>query len=74
MTTANEDAPQQAMALQQIIEKACNDRAFRERALSNPHDVLNEHGIMLPEGHQVEFVECTPEKTYISLPAMLEQG
>jgi len=74
MSTANEDMPQQALALQHIIEKACNDRDFRTRALSNPKDVLAEHGIMLPDGHEVEFVECTPQKTFISLPAMLDAG
>lgn len=74
MTTANEDVPEQALALQQIIAKACTDKEFRERALKNPHDVLTEHGIMLPDGHQVEFVECTPQKTYISLPAMMDMG
>lgn len=74
MTTANEDVPQPALALQQIIEQACSDREFRNRALNDPKAVLAEHGITLPEGHEVEFVECTPEKTYISLPAMLETG
>ena len=68
----NQDVPEQAMALQMIIEKACTEPDFRKRVLDAPADVLAEFGILLPEGHTVKFVECTEDTTYISLPALMD--
>ena len=43
--------------------------ALKQRLLSDPHAVLAEHGMNVPEGMNVNVVENTDTKVHITLPA-----
>ncbi|HRU05469.1 MAG TPA: NHLP leader peptide family RiPP precursor [Candidatus Brocadiia bacterium] len=51
-----------------IILKAVQDPAFRAQLISNPAVTLKEHGIVLPEGVNVTFVENTKDTIHIVIP------
>ncbi len=51
-----------------VIEKACSDESFRERFLADPKAVLEEYGITVPAGLNVEVVEQTDKLRYVVLP------
>ena len=46
----------------QIVARAWCDEVLMERLLSNPRDVLSEHGLEVPEGMEVKVVEGTEVK------------
>ena len=46
----------------QIVARAWCDEGFMKRLLSNPRDVLSEHGLEVPEGTEVRVVEGTEVK------------
>jgi hypothetical protein len=41
----------------QIVARAWCDQGFMKRLLSNPRDVLSEHGLEVPEGREVRVEE-----------------
>jgi hypothetical protein len=45
------------MVWSQIVAQAWCDEGFMKRLLSDPRDVLAEHGLEVPDGTQVEVVE-----------------
>jgi hypothetical protein len=46
----------------QIVARAWCDQGFMKRLLSDPRDVLSEHGLEVPEGTEVKVVEGTEVK------------
>jgi hypothetical protein len=46
----------------QIVARAWCDEGFMKRLLSDPRDVLSEHGLEVPEGTQVKVKEGTEVK------------
>ena len=54
--------------LGKVIAKAWADPAFKERLKGNPKRVLTEMGVETPEGVEIEVMENTAEKTYLTLP------
>jgi hypothetical protein len=53
----------------QLVAKAWQDAAFKQRLLADPVGVLREHGIDLPSGMEVKAVEETDTMRYMILPA-----
>ena len=51
-----------------VVAKALTDATFRAELLANPADALTEHGIQIPEGVEVRFVENTESTIYLTLP------
>ena len=45
----------------QIVEKAKQDAVFKKRLLAEPVTVVNEHGLEVPPGFEINLVE-TPNK------------
>jgi len=43
----------------QIVARAWCDEGFMKRLLSNPRDVLSEHGLEVPAGTEVQVAEGT---------------
>jgi hypothetical protein len=41
----------------QVVARAWCDQDFKERLLSDPRNVLSEHGVDVPEGTEVQVVE-----------------
>ncbi|WP_028609348.1 NHLP leader peptide family RiPP precursor [Paenibacillus harenae] len=58
------------MALKdQIIAKAWEDEAFKEKFLANPKAAVKEYfGIEFPESLEVEVVSETPSKVFFVIP------
>jgi hypothetical protein len=50
------------MVWSQIVARAWYDEAFMQRLLSNPRDLLAEHGLEVPAGTEVEVVLGTEVK------------
>jgi len=57
-----------AFFYESIIVPAMQSPAFRARLLEEPKAVLNEHGIMLPSGMTVRFLENTQTTIHIVIP------
>ena len=53
--TMTEDQRRQEWA--KITARAWEDPQFKQRLLSNPNDVLKEHGLGLPDNYHVRIVE-----------------
>jgi hypothetical protein len=56
-------------SLGRIIAKAWTDPAFKERLKTEPGAVLVEMGVETPEGVEIQVVENTTTKMYLTLPA-----
>jgi len=53
-----------------VLIAACwKDDALKQRFLSDPHAVLAEHGMDVPEGINVNVVENTDTTVHVTLPA-----
>ena len=52
-----------------LIAACWKDDALKQRFLSDPHAVLAEHGMDVPEGMNVNVVENTDTTVHITLPA-----
>jgi hypothetical protein len=52
----------------QIVARAWHDEAFRQRLLTDPAAVLQEHGLEVPAGVQVRVVEDTHQVVHLTLP------
>jgi hypothetical protein len=52
-----------------LIAACWKDDALKQRFLSEPHAVLAEHGMDVPEGMNVNVVENTDNTVHVTLPA-----
>jgi hypothetical protein len=52
-----------------LIAACWKDDALKQRFLSDPHAVLAEHGMDVPEGINVNVVENTDNTVHVTLPA-----
>ena len=52
-----------------LIAACWKDDALKQRFLSDPHGVLAEHGMDVPEGMNVNVVENTDNTVHVTLPA-----
>jgi hypothetical protein len=55
-----------------LIAACWKDDALKQRFLSDPHAVLAEHGMDVPEGINVNVVENTDNTVHLTLPAAPE--
>jgi hypothetical protein len=55
-----------------LIAACWKDDALKQRFLSDPHAVLAEHGMDVPEGMNVNVVENTDNAVHVTLPAAPE--
>ena len=55
-----------------LIAACWRDDALKQRFLSDPHAVLAEHGMDVPEGMNVNVVENTDNAVHVTLPAAPE--
>ena len=65
---AEESWQERAKGYGQVVARAWRDGAFKRRLLGDPHAALGEHGIAVPEGHEVRVVEDTAQVTHLVLP------
>jgi hypothetical protein len=56
----------------QLVQKATEDAALRQRLLQSPKQVLTEAGITLPAGIEVEILENTDKVIHLVLPPLVE--
>lgn len=57
----------------QLVQRATEDPALRQRLLHAPQQVLAEEGITLPAGLEVEIVENTDKVIHLVLPPLMEE-
>ena len=55
-----------------LIAACWKDDALKQRFLADPHAVLAEHGMDVPEGMNVNVVENTDNTVHVTLPAAPE--
>jgi hypothetical protein len=55
--------------LAELFAACWKDDALKQRFLSDPHAVLAEHGMDVPEGINVNVVENTDTTVHVTLPA-----
>ena len=55
-----------------LIAACWKDDALKQRFLSDPHAVLADHGMDVPEGMNVNVVENTDNTVHVTLPAAPE--
>ena len=58
----------QEKCFREVIERSWSDRSFRERLKANPKTVLGEMGIQPPHNVEIQIVENTEDKIYLTLP------
>lgn len=58
----------QEKQLGQVVAKAWSDPLFKKRLKLDPRAVLSDMGVEIPKGTEVEVLENTSEKTYLTLP------
>ncbi len=56
----------------QLVQKATEDPALRQRLVQTPKQVLAEAGITLPADLEVEIVENTDKVIHLVLPPLME--
>jgi hypothetical protein len=56
----------------QLVQRATEDAALRQRLLQAPQEVLAEAGIALPAGLAVEFLENTDKVVHLVLPPLVD--
>ncbi|MBD1856118.1 MULTISPECIES: NHLP leader peptide family RiPP precursor [Leptolyngbya] len=52
----------------QLVSRAAQDLAFRDRLLANPKTVLAEQGLVIPDDVQIQVLQETPNQYYLVLP------
>ena len=55
-------------ACAKIVARAWADEEFKQRLLSDPRSVLDEHGIDVPKGIEFKVVESTSTSVYLVIP------
>jgi len=58
----------------QLVARAWQDAALKQRLLTNPAAVLAEAGITVPSGTEPRIVENTDHVTYVVLPRQPVEG
>jgi hypothetical protein len=58
----------------QLVQRATEDPALRQRLLQSPQQVLTEAGITLPAGVDVEIVENTDKVIHLVLPPLMDMS
>jgi hypothetical protein len=58
----------------QLVQRATEDAALRQRLLASPQQTLAEAGITLPAGIEIEVVENTDKVIHLVLPPLVESG
>jgi hypothetical protein len=69
-----EEVKEHRSKIAKVINRAGSDESFRQRFLAEPKAVLEEYGITLPKGLEVEVVEQTDKVTYVVLPFKAEDA
>ena len=59
---------EQAKQYGQLVARAWQDEAFKQRLLADPQAVLQEHGLPVPAGKTVRVVEDTADTMHLVLP------
>jgi threonine dehydratase len=57
-----------------LVQEAAEDIALRERLVRAPKQVLLEEGVPLPTDTAIEFLENTPQRVHLILPALADKG
>ena len=57
-----------------LVQAAAEDIALRERLVRAPKPVLQENGVPLPIGIEMEFLENTSQRMHLILPALADQA
>jgi hypothetical protein len=60
--------------LQRIAANALGDDAYRQRLVSDPHTVLKEEGLTVPDGVQVTIHENTADHVHLVLPTGIKEA
>jgi Nitrile hydratase, alpha chain len=68
MAMSREQRDEQAKAYGRVVAKAWTDESFKQRLLSDTAAVLNEHGIHVPDGMQVQVHEANDTVAHLVLP------
>lgn len=59
----------QSAIVQELINRAWKDEAFKNRLLKDPKAVLKEMGHNVPDSLQIEFHENSAAKVHVVIPA-----
>ncbi len=60
--------------LQRIAATALDDDAYRQRLVSDPHTVLKEEGVTVPDGVQVTVHENADDHIHLVLPTGIKEA
>lgn len=63
----------QAKQYQQLIAKCWADKAFKQRLMANPREVLKQEGLEVPADISVQVVENTPTQMVLVVPQKLDE-
>lgn len=58
----------------QLVQRASEDAALRQRLLASPQQTLADAGVTLPAGLEVEIVENTDKVIHLVLPPLVGAG
>lgn len=58
----------------QLVQRAAEDAALRQRLLASPKQTLADAGITLPAGIDIEIVANTDKVIHLVLPPLVELG
>jgi hypothetical protein len=64
MADQNEQAKQWA----KVVAKAWADEVYKNRLMADPASVLEEEGVEMPEGVELNVVEATDKQAWMVLP------
>jgi hypothetical protein len=68
------EQPQGFDHLQRIAATALDDESYRQRLVSDPHTVLKEEGLTVPEGVHVTVHENTADQIHLVLPTGIKEA
>lgn len=60
---------QRAVAWRLVVARTWADKAFKDRLIQSPRDVLAEYGIQVPAGVTLEILQETEDKRFLVLPS-----
>ncbi len=63
------DNPKTEGAIAKIIQRCWEDDGYQARFMKEPHAVLKEAGVEVPEGLQIKVVQNTDDVQYLAIPA-----
>jgi hypothetical protein len=68
------EQPQGFHHLQRIAANALDDDAYKQRLVDEPHAVLKEEGVTVPEGVHVTVHENTADHIHLVLPTGIKEA